>query len=93
MCAFAELESYRSDVWVLYAGVVGFAGSLLYFYGQRELAVSRAMPLTYLELLVAIGVGQVFFGEQLSGRALVGGAIVASAYLSSRVGVGKRAVA
>ena len=61
---------------LFYGLVVGFFGSMLHFRALRSVPLSKIMPLTYTELLVAITCGTWFFGDVLSLRVIIGGMLI-----------------
>lgn len=60
----------------LYPILVGFVALQLYFSALKVVPLSRTMPITYLEPVVAVLVGVLCFGEQITLKLIVGGALI-----------------
>lgn len=65
----------------LYASLIGFLATLMYFKGQQHIKLSSAMPLTYAELVVAVFLGVIVFGDHLSPLQIAGGILIVASSL------------
>jgi drug/metabolite transporter (DMT)-like permease len=74
----------------LYAVLVGSVATLLYFAGLKHIPLSRAMPLTYVELVIAVSLGIIFFDEELSLRTVLGGLLILTSAAGSMLFPAKR---
>ena len=71
------------SIGLLYSLVVGFVATLMYFKGLQVLPLSRVMPITYAELVVAVTVGVIAFGDTLSMTKILGGLLIVISSLST----------
>ncbi len=67
----------------IYGILVGFVSTSLYFRGLRTVPLSRAMPLTYMELIITVIIAVTFFKETIGWRSVVGGALIVSSALAA----------
>ena len=51
-------------------------GTLFFFKVLRHVPLSQAMPLTYAELVVAVTIGILAFGDPMPWQAVVGGILI-----------------
>jgi drug/metabolite transporter (DMT)-like permease len=76
LSTISEQNFMSIGICLIYAVVIGFVATLLYFLGLKHVPLSKAMPLTYAELVVALIIGIFFFDEILSPQSIIGGIFI-----------------
>ena len=74
-----ELTGARLGLLAIGAAVLGAASGVAFAVGLIRIGSARAAVLTFIEPLVAVGVGAAVWGEPLSPLSVVGGALVLGA--------------
>jgi Predicted permeases len=69
--------------------VIGIIMFAFFFYGLRHIAASKASMVSYLEVISALILGHLVFGDQLTTQMIIGAAIIMSSTLALRMSISR----